>query len=107
MPPVTSTPPTTPQPTPTPPVKSTEEKVIEWVVPINRSGWAIAAGYVALFNLPFAFLGPISVILGIIGLLDAKKKNKRGKGRALFAIIYGAIATAILIWIIVSVASQR
>ena len=100
MPPATSA-------SPTPPEKTTEEKVLEWTVPINRSGWAIAAGYVALFNIPFVILGPISITLGIVGLLDAKKKQKRGKGRSLFAIIYGAIATAILLYFIISIIAQR
>lgn len=91
-------------PTP-PPQKTTEQKVLEWTVPINRSGWAIAAGYVALFSFPFAFLGPVSVALGIIGLLDARKKQKGGKGRSIFAIVYGGLTSIFFIWILTQIFS--
>ena len=71
------------------------------MIPINRSGWAIAAGYVALFTIPFVFVGPIAILLGILGL-NAIKKNpgKVGKGRCWFALIYGLIGTLILAWFI-------
>lgn len=69
---------------------------MEWVLPVNRSGWAIAAGYVALFNFPFVFLAPISLVLGIIALVSLKHHpGKRGYGRAIFAIVYGLAVTII------------
>ena len=86
--------------------KSTEQKVLEWTVPINRSPWALAAGYVALFSFPFIILGPIAVALGIVGLNDAKKRQKRGKGRSIFAIVYGGIATFVLFWAIMFITTQ-
>lgn len=65
---------------------------LEMVIPINRSGWSIAAGYVALFNIPFIFMAPIAIVLGILGLKDIQKNpNRAGRGRCWFAIIYGGV----------------
>lgn len=98
--------PTSPTPTP-PPQKTTEQKVLEMTIPINRSGWAIAAGYVALFSFPFVFLGPVALILGIVGLLDARKKQLKGNGRSIFAIIYGGVMTIAFIWVIFGIVATR
>lgn len=89
-------------PTPSP-QKSSDDKVLEWVIPINRSGWAIAAGYVALFSFPILVVAPIALVLGIVGLIDANKKQIRGKGRATFAIVYGGLMTIALIWITIAI----
>ncbi|MFY9228101.1 MAG: DUF4190 domain-containing protein [Candidatus Microsaccharimonas sp.] len=89
-------------PAPTP-QKSSEEKALEWILPINRSGWAIAAGYVAMFSFPLLFIAPIALILGIVGLLHANKKQKLGKGRAIFAIVYGGIMTVLFLILVVSI----
>ena len=68
------------------------DKVVEMLIPINRSGWAIAAGYVALFNFPLVFCAPIALVLGIIALMDIRKHpDHAGRGRIWFAIIYSAI----------------
>lgn len=82
-----------PQPMGSQPVAPPERnRGLEMVMPINRSGWALAAGYVALFSIPFVFLAPVAVILGIIGLLDLKKNPSRaGRGRCWFAVIYGGL----------------
>jgi hypothetical protein len=85
--------------TPTP--KTKDEKALEWLIPINRSGLAIAAGYVALFTIPFFFVGLVAVLLGILALNDLKKNPTRsGKGRAWFAIIYGGIGTLLFIGLV-------
>ncbi len=79
------------------PEATQRNKLVEMLIPINRSGWAIAAGYVALFTIPFIVVGPVAVLLGILALRDFKKSpNKAGRGRAWFAIIYGMIGTVIL-----------
>jgi len=85
------------------PQKSSDEKALEWILPINRSGWAIAAGYVAMFSFPLLFIAPIALILGVIGLLHANKKQKLGKGRAIFAIVYGGIMTIALIALTIAI----
>src|SRR4029079_3767661 len=39
--------------------KTTEDKALEWIVPINRSGLAIAAGYVSLFSVFLVIAAPV------------------------------------------------
>ncbi len=56
-------PPVVPQIESTPqPVVAERDRGLEMVIPINRSGWSIAAGYVALFNIPFVFMAPIGLM---------------------------------------------
>jgi hypothetical protein len=78
------------------------DPVLAMLVPIGRSGLAIAAGYAAFF----AFIGigaPFALILGILGLLDIKKHpEKKGKGRAWFGIITGGIVTLLILIILIT-----
>ncbi len=61
------------------------------LLPVGRSGWAIAAGYAGLFALLF-FPAPVALILGIVGILDIKKNpEKHGMGRCIFAVIMGVL----------------
>lgn len=74
------------------------------LLPVGRSGWAIAAGYCGLF----AFIGigaPFALIFGIIALFDIKKSKttdrpKFGMGRAIFGILTGAIITPLLVLVL-------
>ena len=87
---------------------TTDDKLLEWAIPINRSGLAIAAGYVALFTLPVLFLGPVAVLLGILAIRHLRNNpGQRGWGRAIFAIVYGGIGTLLLIWLVVYYATFR
>lgn len=89
------------------PVAAERDRGLEMVIPINRSGWSIAAGYVALFNIPFVFMAPIALILGIVGLKDIKKNPSRaGRGRCWFAVIYSIIAIVLFAVIIAFAASS-
>jgi hypothetical protein len=89
--------------TPAAPVSSTpNQNTLEHIIPINRSVWAIIAGYVALFSI-LMFPAPIAVILGVIALQDLKKKpTLKGKGRAWFAIIFGGLMTLFLLFLVVT-----
>jgi hypothetical protein len=76
-----------------------DDKLLAWAIPINRSGLAIAAGYVALLTLPILVVGPVAVLLGILALGDIKRHpGKLGKGRSWFAIIYGGLGTLLLVY---------
>ncbi len=65
-------------------------------MPINVSGWAIAAGYLGLLSwliLP----GPVSLVVGFVALRDlAKRPHMRGKVRAWLGVIMGSIATTLM-----------
>ena len=70
---------------------------LRMLLPIGRSGWAIAAGYLALFSL-LAFPAPFALAAGIIALRDIKKHpEKRGRGRAWFGVIMGAVFSLLLL----------
>ncbi len=68
---------------------------LSWLVPVGRSGWAIASGYLGLFSilpligLPFG-LG--AVITGILAIRSIQQHSKlTGLGRAWFGIIMGSL----------------
>lgn len=68
---------------------------VRMLLPVGRSGWAIASGYLGLFAFfPLIGLltGPCAVITGILAIREMKRDpNKHGMGRAVFGIIAGAL----------------
>jgi len=86
-----------------PPTKTAGDRALEWTIPINRSGLAVAAGYVALLSFPILVAGPVGVLLGVLALRDLRRNPERlGRGRAWFAIVYGGLGTALLVYLLVS-----
>lgn len=74
------------------------DPALKHIIPVGRSGLAIAAGYLGLFAL-LIFPAPLALIAGILALLDIKKYPKKlGKGRAWFGIIAGALGTLVILW---------
>ena len=66
---------------------------LQYVIPINTSGLAIAAGYVGLISV-LCFPAPFALLLGILALRQLKRNPKlHGKGRAIFAIVMGILFT--------------
>lgn len=70
-----------------------------WLMPVGRSGWAIAAGYLGLLAL-FPVLGLAAgigaIITGIIALRELDQKRRlRGRGRAIFGIIVGGLSVVV------------
>ncbi len=95
-------------PVPAAPVATSNDRAVEFIIPINRNGLAIAAGYVALFSFPFMLPGPVALGLGIGALVQLKKTpEKRGRGRAWFAVIYGGLVTLLLLAWFVDFIIQR
>jgi hypothetical protein len=70
---------------------------LKWLVPIDRSGWAIAAGYLGLlscFPLVGLVFGILAVVAGILALGHCKANPRLGgRGRAIFGIVAGSIAS--------------
>jgi hypothetical protein len=65
----------------------------EWLLPINRSGLSIAAGYAGLLAITLV-LAPVALILGVLALLDlTHKPDVGGRGRAWFGVCAGALGT--------------
>ena len=76
------------------------------LLPVGRSGWAIAAGYLGLFGL-LILPAPLALIISIIAICDIRKskttgKPKHGMGRAIFGLIVGIIGTATLAVMLIS-----
>jgi len=72
---------------------------IRMLIPVGRSGWAIASGYlglIALFplvGLPFA-IG--AIVTGILAIREIRRDpTKHGMGRAIFGLIAGGLMTVV------------
>jgi hypothetical protein len=74
---------------------------MRWLVPVGRSGWAIAAGYAGLFAV-LIVTAPLALLLGIVAVLDIRRKGRRGMGRAVFGIVMGAIGSVVLGIVVIS-----
>ncbi len=73
----------------------------KYILPIGRSGWAIAAGYLGLFAI-LVLPAPFALGCGILGLRDiARNPRKLGKPRAIFGIITGGLGSAVLVCILI------
>lgn len=80
-----------------PPKKAQPDSAMRWILPVGRSGYAIAAGYLGLFSVLKVF-APFALLFGILAVRDIKKhKDKLGMGRAIFGIVMGGIFTIVLI----------
>lgn len=74
-----------------------ENGVNTWLVPVGRSGWAIAAGYLGLFSVLLVF-APFAVVCGVMALRSIKKNpGLGGKGRAWFGIGMGGLVSGIFL----------
>ncbi|HEV7507699.1 MAG TPA: GYF domain-containing protein [Thermoanaerobaculia bacterium] len=74
-----------------------DDPVMRMLLPVGRSGWAIAAGYLGLLS----FLGifaPVALVVGIVAVRDIQQHpEKHGLGRAWFGIVIGALGSIALV----------
>jgi hypothetical protein len=74
-----------------------ESAGMRFLLPVGRSGLAIAAGYLGLFSL-IVFPAPLALLFGLLAIRDMNRHpEKHGMGRAVFGVVMGAIGTAILV----------
>ncbi len=74
-----------------------DDRLMRALLPVGRSGWAIAAGYLGLFSLLF-IPAPLAILTGIIGIIDIKRHpHRHGMGRCVFGIVMGVLGTVLLI----------
>lgn len=77
-----------------------DDPAMRILLPVGRSGLAIAAGYAGLFAL-LVVPAPVALILGILAYRDLKQNpEKRGMGRTVFGLVLGGLGTLLLIWIL-------
>jgi hypothetical protein len=78
-----------------PPSKLGDDAMTRALLPVGRSGWAIAAGYAGLFGL-LVGPAPIALILGIIAVIHLRKRpDLHGWGRTIFGLVVGILGTAV------------
>lgn len=102
-----------PPPIPPPPLSGGigDDAGIRLLIPVGRSGWAIAAGYLGLFSLVL-IPAPISVIVSILAIRDIRRskltaKVKHGMGRTIFGLVMGILGTLALGAIVISAALAK
>ncbi len=99
-------PPRSPVVRPPPPALG-EDPLLRMLLPVGRSGLAIAAGYAGLFAVLLP-LAPSALLLGILAVRDLRRHpDKHGMGRAVFGIVMGSLFTLLLLVVVVSVALAR
>ena len=83
------------------------ESDLRFIIPIGRSGWAIAAGYLGLFSL-MPLVGILAFVIGVVAIRDIRRHPElHGLGRAWFGIVMGALFTIVylLVFILASLGS--
>ena len=79
----------------------TQDPMMRTFLPVGRSLWAIAAGYLALFSV-LCIPAPFALICGIIAVRDIKKNPKKiGMVRAWLGIVLGSIFSIALVFILI------
>jgi hypothetical protein len=79
-----------------------DNAAMRMLLPVGRSGLAIAAGYVGLLSF-VPFVGIIAILLGRFALLDIKAHpEKHGAGRAWFGIIMGGVFSLLYFILMIS-----
>ena len=72
-----------------------EDPAMRMLLPVGRSGWAIAAGYMGLFAM-LCFPAPLAIILGVIAMIHLRRNsNLHGWGRAIFGLVMGVLFTIV------------
>jgi hypothetical protein len=79
-----------------------DDAAMRWLLPVGRSPWAIAAGYLGLFSILGVF-GPFAIVAGLLGVRQIRNNERlHGLGRAIFGIVAGTLATVIYLLIFIS-----
>jgi Domain of unknown function (DUF4190)/Protein of unknown function (DUF2510) len=66
---------------------------LDYILPVNRDGFAIASGYLALFSLiPNPLTSIPAIVCGWVALRRMPTTGKLGRGRAWFGIIVGGLS---------------
>lgn len=95
------------QPMPGYPQQKENDTAMRMLLPVDRSGLAIVAGYLGLFSV-ICIAAPFALVIGILAVRDIKKNPKKhGLGRAWFGIIMGALGTVgFVVMIVAGIASN-
>ena len=75
------------------------------LLPVGRSGWSIAAGYLGFLALA-VIPAPLALAVSLVAIADIQKskntdKPKYGMARAVFGLIMGLVGTAVLAFVVI------
>jgi hypothetical protein len=74
-----------------------DDPAIRMLLPVGRSGWAIASGYLGLISV-LLISAPFALLTGILAIREMRRDpSKHGMGRAIFGVVMGAIGTLVLL----------
>jgi hypothetical protein len=84
-----------------PPTSIGDDAGIRLLIPVGRSLWAIAAGYLGLISV-LLIPAPFALICGILAIRDIRlHRNRHGMGRAIFGVVMGGLFTLGLIFLLI------
>ncbi len=84
-----------------------DDPAMRMLLPVGRSGLAIAAGYLGLFSF-LIFPAPICLLVSILAVRDLNRnRDKHGMGRAVFGLIMGILGSVFLAIMLVAMATGR
>lgn len=79
------------------------DSALRYVLPVGRSGWAIAAGYLGLFSI-LLLPAPLALLCGLQALRELRREpGLLGRGRAWLGVIAGGLGTLGLAAVLVAV----
>jgi hypothetical protein len=79
-----------------------DDPTMRLLLPVGRSGWAIAAGYLALVSV-LLIPAPFALITGVIAIAEMHRNpSKHGMGRAVFGVMAGGIGSVFLFYMLLS-----
>ena len=80
-----------------PEVPMGDDPMLRALLPVGRSGWAIAAGYLGLFSI-LLVPAPFALLSGVLAIRNIRRNPKlHGMGRAIFGIVAGALGSLLLL----------
>jgi hypothetical protein len=100
-------PPPIPPPIPLPPQSQPkrlgDDAAMRMLLPVGRSGWAIAAGYLGLLSL-IVLPAPAALLTSIVAIWDIRRSKssphpKHGMGRAIFGLVMGTLGTLVILFV--------
>jgi hypothetical protein len=84
-----------------------EDPAMRMLLPVGRSGWAIASGYLGLISV-LCFPAPFALLTGILAIREMNRNPKlHGMGRAIFGIIMGSLGTIGLLAVLIAVLAEK
>jgi hypothetical protein len=85
------------------------DPALGFLVPINTSIWAIAAGYLGLLAPIFGCLpAPFAILCGVLALRELRRKpGMRGHVRAIMGIILGSLGLIGLLFLVVTIIANN